>query len=437
MKNLYPYSVGDNYYIYSAITNSTTSISKNLYNYFLVGGSIDCDDLAKYYKFMNDEKNILKIEESSTGRNGHITFADSTACNLNCTYCQRHKENLNKLNQQEVDNIFEYFINIYKPQAGGYIVSLNMQGEPLVNNSIDLYEHLQNKYMSILKERNQWLFISFITNGTLLTKENVDKMKELGITKQVVSLDGDREVHDFSRKYKDNSSSFDDTIKGIKLLQAAGIKVDVSCVVVPEYPDLYKTIMFYKSIGIHHIGFQIVRPPVKSSFTKESLNTLFTSVDKLYQQMFDDIKNNDLRLFYMLDETPLLDVFNNIINKVKYSTRCTYGAELTFDSNGDAYPCMGLIGKKQFRYGNYKDNLKFEKISNIIYVDNVEKCKDCWARYICGGHCKTLAYNTNNNILDVNEVECLYRKTMIQKSLNFYTKLKENNLLDKLHYKKI
>ena len=153
--------------------------------------------------------------------------------------------------------------------------------------------------------------------------------------------------------------------------------------------------------------------------------------------MFDDIKNNDLRLFYMLDETPLLDVFNNIINKVKYSTRCTYGAELTFDSNGDAYPCMGLIGKKQFRYGNYKDNLKFEKISNIIYVDNVEKCKDCWARYICGGHCKTLAYNTNNNILDVNEVECLYRKTMIQKSLNFYTKLKENNLLDKLHYKKI
>ena len=113
-----------------------------------------------------------------------IELRPSTGCNLNCTYCSVDE---GKGSKKQVDYVveLEYLLNEFKALAEikkcDIEAHINTQGEPL------LYPRLVElvKSLSSIKSVKT---ISMDTNGTLLTKDVVDKLTDAGLTRFNLSL---------------------------------------------------------------------------------------------------------------------------------------------------------------------------------------------------------------------------------------------------------
>jgi MoaA/NifB/PqqE/SkfB family radical SAM enzyme len=188
----------NNNFVYSCQDNCIFKVKQNLFEK-IVQNYFDTSDLPE-----QDFYNLSYILDSNTfylpefhHDNAKITFANSNLCNLNCSYCHSSMRNdFKELTEDEIIKIIDYCIHIYRPNANGYIVSLNLSGEPLINSNIlNLMLKIKEMYSPSLNANNKWIFMSFITNGTVITDENIKMMKKLNITEQTVSIDGPEEVH--------------------------------------------------------------------------------------------------------------------------------------------------------------------------------------------------------------------------------------------------
>ena len=122
-------------------------------------------------------------------------------CNLNCKHCYSSSgKNKNlELSTNEALKVVDQI-------ADFGVTSLAFSGgEPLMRK--DFYEVASHAVDS-------GLYVSLATNGTLLTEENVNKLKRIGVHYVEVSLDGiDPKTHDF---FRGKIGAFDQTLTGLK-----------------------------------------------------------------------------------------------------------------------------------------------------------------------------------------------------------------------------
>ncbi len=433
--NLFFFEVGkDNYYLFNACQHRVTKIPFSMYK-ILENNSFSKDVLSKnqksfYEKITDTSRNeIVKTDSPYVG----ITLANSNICNLNCSYCHRNKQNHEQLNKKEIENILDFVITVYAPESEGYVIDFDLQGEPLRNyENLELFKKLKEKYTKILSEKNKWIFFSFITNGTCITESVAKKIKEIGIIKQTVSIDGPDYIHDFSRKYSDGKGSHEDVIKGIKELQKHNVKVHASCVLTAKYPRLFEILEYFLQIGVDSVHFQLVRAPAPNCFDEVSLNILLKDIEKVYDKLYEDIANDDLSLLLLLKDSLICSPIRNILLNTKFITRCNWQKRIVIDTKGDIYPCLGLIGKEKFCYGNISNNSKSIKLEIKNTVDKQNGCKKCWARYLCGGYCHLISYNENMDENAIPLIECKFRKELIKNSLVLFSRLMEKDLLDNI-----
>jgi radical SAM protein with 4Fe4S-binding SPASM domain len=100
--------------------------------------------------------------------------------------------------------------------------------------------------------------------------------------------------------------------------------------------------------------------------------------------------------------------------------KCATGdAEISISSAGDMYPCH-LLHLPQFLAGNAKQDL-FEHIYETsevlktirrVSVLEMEQCRECDVRFICGGACRARAFYEKGRI-DVSDDFCEYEKLAI------------------------
>ena len=149
-----------------------------------------------------------------------FSFADivylelTRGCNLRCKHCLNDSGEImpNQLNEEE----FEKIINELS-EAGIQEVRLT-GGEPLLYKDI---------YKLIKLCTDNGVCTSLGTNGTLVTKEVAQKLKDAGLKKVVVSIDGTKDKHDEIR----GNGNYDKAMAGLKYLKDAGIDVRVNAVI--------------------------------------------------------------------------------------------------------------------------------------------------------------------------------------------------------------
>ena len=98
---------------------------------------------------------------------------------------------------------------------------------------------------------------SFQSNGTLLHEGWLDLLAKPAV-RIGISLDGPRELHDRRRRGRDGRGSFDATMRGIALLQAADLPFHVIAVLTRQSmaePD--RLFDFFSAAGIRSIGFNV------------------------------------------------------------------------------------------------------------------------------------------------------------------------------------
>ena len=69
------------------------------------------------------------------------------------------------------------------------------------------------------------MLINIITNGLLLTREVVDRLKPFGLNGVKITLDGDRATHDRMRPLRGGQGTFDRIIENIRAVADGAISI--------------------------------------------------------------------------------------------------------------------------------------------------------------------------------------------------------------------
>lgn len=108
-------------------------------------------------------------------------------CNLKCSFCYANANNRVQINDEMDTELLKLFINKFRQNGGQEILFTG--GECLLRKDICT---LLNTSKSL------GLITKIFTNGTLLTEQIVDNIKDY-IDYMYISLDGDKEEHEYSR----------------------------------------------------------------------------------------------------------------------------------------------------------------------------------------------------------------------------------------------
>ena len=144
-----------------------------------------------------------------------IVYLELTrACNLKCIHC------LNNSGIKQKDELTkEDLLKLIKNFSSHGVQEIRFTGgEPLLFNGI---------YDLIKFATEEGICTSLGTNGTLITKEVAKKLKESGLKKVVVSIDGNKKTHDKIRGKK----NYQKAMNGLKYLKQNDINVRVNSVI--------------------------------------------------------------------------------------------------------------------------------------------------------------------------------------------------------------
>ena len=101
-------------------------------------------------------------------------------------------------------------------------------------------------------------FIEIFTNATMLTKEKVQRIKELGLSVAVSLYSSDEKTHESVTK---TPGSFRKTTEALKLLKEEGIPTRVEIVLMrPNEKTIKETLQYVEEMGFSHRQPDVLRP---------------------------------------------------------------------------------------------------------------------------------------------------------------------------------
>lgn len=300
-------------------------------------------------------------------------------CNLACSYCFEGTRKGKFYMPEETVKSLAIFANNSMFQDKEVIEITYYGGEPLLSSGliIDISEQLK----TIAEARGMKYKFSLVTNGTLLKRESVSRLKPLGLTHANVTIDGPADIHNRHRPFRSGKGSFDIIIGNIKEI----------CDILPV------------NIGSNYTNENFRRIPLLLDyFMAEGLTP-----DKLaYVQFYPAIQekgefaNPDfMEGCTCLNEPWLGEAWMYLREEIlrrgyrsKKITPAPCMIELNdmfvINYNGDIYKCPSLIGRKEFCVGNLNSGLiDYRKSHNLDNWKN-DECLSCSYLPLCFGGCR-------------------------------------------------
>lgn len=178
-----------------------------------------------------------------------LVFWETTAaCNLQCSHCRRTEAaegaSPDELSTKEAERLIDELAAFGRP------VFILSGGEPLLRRDIfDLAE----------RASDQGLTVALASNGTLIDGAAAESIRDCGIRRVSVSLDGpEASVHDAFRRQE---GAFDSAMRGIAVLRARGLPVQINVTVAKHNVDrLDDMVGLAKRLGAVALHFFLLVP---------------------------------------------------------------------------------------------------------------------------------------------------------------------------------
>lgn len=296
-----------------------------------------------------------------------VCLSVTEKCNLACGYCfysasPHNKDAFHSLSIPE-KSLKKFMLELKEinPNARVYLTG----GEPFVNRDIDTY-------FRIIKDVG--LYVAVVTNATLITKERVESMKDIGVDEVRVSIDGaSEEKHDITRP-----ASFKKVMSALELLRQYNMPVILSVTMTSLNKGELKNITKIAD----QFGFSInYSPAVPTGRASENMQLIPD-----YVEMIDEVIE--------VENSFDLGLLNKEASQGLQSQTCGLaGSSLYLDLKGNVAPC-NMLHKTGNDLGNvFKTSLNEVLSSNKadqvrVTVDKIPDCMNCYIRYICGGPCR-------------------------------------------------
>jgi uncharacterized protein len=352
----------------------------------------------------------------------------SHQCNLRCAYCYADGGHFGgpaaMMDEITAQKAVDFLLDSAGPED---MCSLNFDGgEPFLN--FDLVRRMVDYAGGEAKKRDKKLSLNISSNGTLLTEENVRYLKSnrfsLGL-----SIDGDRSTHNLTRLTGDGAGSYDLLLSAIEQSQLF---------IQMPYAQARGTIT-RESLHCHatvkhlvDLGFKIIYlEPVGGANTTGSIDVChmerlereFKEIAALYTEELLNGNMLMLRNFFR----PL----EKIHSRSRFGFRCSAGVHtFAVSPGGEIYPCYKFVGMKDYVMGNIEDGLLDQTITRRFsgnHVNTKDSCRQCWARFLCGGGCPYLGASMHGDIAAVDLTDCNFTRLMCRLAVEIYIKLSQRN----------
>lgn len=315
-----------------------------------------------------------------------MTKPIGASCNLRCSYCYYlEKKELypNELSCKMSDKTLELFIQQYiEAQSMQDILFTWHGGEPLLRPL--------SFYKKVLKLQQRHAHGKHIdnciqTNGTLLTDEWCSFLHDNGWLVGI-SIDGTEEMHNKNRLSRQGHPTFQEVMKGIRLLNKHQVEWNAMAVVnednVKHPLDFYR---FFKSIDCHYIQFT---PLVEQDVRIDPVEW-----GSFLCSIFDEWVKTDVgEYFVQLFDATLANWCGVAPGICSMAETCGHAGVLEY--NGDLYSC------DHFVYPQYKlGNIHQHTITEMMYSPTQQQfgkhkrdtlprqCKRCEYLFACHGEC--------------------------------------------------
>lgn len=360
-----------------------------------------------------------------------IVWNITKQCNLKCLHCYanagpfKHKD---ELTLKEKLNVVDQFND-----AGVTMLSFS-GGEPLI--SPDFWKVAE--YAS-----SKGIYTTIATNGTLLTKENVEKLKKIGIKYVEVSLDApEPKTHD---RFRGVEGAWQRTVDGIKnVVESGAFDTAIATTAtkynigeIPQMIDLAIKLGVKKFIVFNFVptgrGKDIIAQDLSPKERNDLLNYLYDrwqekkidifSTSPTYSQIGIERVLAGTGKTYSPTHFASADYGETGIGLAEFIGGCGAGRlYASLEDNGDVGPCVFLpIKVGNIREQSFKDIWEnspvLRKLRNRdLYEEN---CRSCVFRNPCGG-CRARAYGYFGNYL-APDPGCMYNESYYDEILNeFY-----------------
>ena len=340
-------------------------------------------------------------------------------CNLSCKHCYS-----NSGATRETELTTEEALEVVDQLADAGVIALAFSGgEPLSRK--DFFEVASHA-------AKRGLYVSVATNGTLLTKENVQKLKQAKINYVEVSIDGaTAETHD---SFRGVPSAFDKAVAGLKKCVEEDLCVCIATTAtksnideMPEILDLAEEIgaarfTYFNFIptgrGKEHYD-QDLSPEEREKLMLYLLDrmskgykvTILTTAPQLARVALQCQGPGDMATMSMA-HMQTVKVSKKAVPLADFIGGCGAGRlYCSLSPQGDVHPCVFLpinVGNlKKEKFGEVWLNSKlFNALRNR---DNLKgACGKCDYKYICGG-CRARANAYKKDIM-ASDVGCILAK---------------------------
>ncbi len=142
-----------------------------------------------------------------------LTIAPTMACNFDCPYCYEDNRpgKMEPSVQDEVISFAEKLIRHFNPER--FLVTW-YGGEPLLAS--DVVESLSTRLVDLAERNHSSYFSRMISNGYLLTEENVALMERCRISQLQTTLDGIGNDHDVTRHLAGGGGTFERIVSNLR-----------------------------------------------------------------------------------------------------------------------------------------------------------------------------------------------------------------------------
>lgn len=335
-----------------------------------------------------------------------LTVNVTQVCNLKCLYCAAGGDGTYGQAQKRIiiDQVLPQLQRIMDQvakESKSFRVSFS-GGEPL------LYpqgiEVLSQYLTDWAKDLNIDLQFSVITNGTLLTVENLELLAKYHMSVSV-SLDGSIEVNQISRPSATNKDWATQLVAGLGRL--AMYKSRLGALVVAgvfntKNADLWSAYQFYQQFAFDYYDFNVDYYAKSDEFNLSFQTDLARIAEDLYQRFGE----SGLRKILFFDR-----LFKRLDARKPLQHHCGAGKSyLTLSAQGQLYACPWTIGDQKFQIAT--------TLGGQLYESQFQPpCATCWVKGLCGGGCRF-----HHDVAGADQVKnyCQRMKSLISLGMKYY-----------------
>ncbi|MDO8841548.1 radical SAM/SPASM domain-containing protein [Methanocalculus sp.] len=325
-------------------------------------------------------------------------------CNLNCTHCYSRSGPKNgadgELSTEEAIHFIDDLAEMKVP------LILLTGGEPLLREDIwDLASHAERR----------GIMTALSTNGTLITPEIANRIKESGIGYAGISLDG--AVAATHNRFRGSPDAFERTIAAFAHCRDAGIKTGVRVTLTKEnYSELPSLIDLAEEIGATRFCLYWLVPTGRGLDAYNRLQLSGDEASAALTLLYERAKETDPKTMEFLTVDAPQDAIHLLASMKDDQAEdlaeaeeliaslhggCSAGTKVAnIDPRGNVYPCqfarsdellVGNIREQPFRdIWDTDDNqvlTLFRRKPPLL----TGRCGECNHKALCGGGCRIRA----------------------------------------------